>query len=382
MQKFERTRKLSSERRDVFYKWLHYGGIVIGPSYGTGGHDLKSLDKDETAAVLSQASIPDELRAALETTNTDDAKYEVDFGSCTKGFLSRSASDLYAFDRLEDASLVTTTIERFLDYLLQHDVCPEYNEQILSTRDFCREANLELWDCAEAGRLMPGQFNVACSTLAGGQYANYDGETDWGNNDPSQPVFVGLSQEEAETMIRFAVLNVASEPVYQHYYQLVHNGDDLEVVETIHGQGFEIVDIVAPTADCKDFYKQNSTTFRPMGKVIAKPWTNPDSPPEDLTQEEMDEVIDGVDNDARYEFFVEEIIQQHMSINQKVVATIHKLNCGIWFFDEVARVLPDFDVWLFNDLVEDYKEPRWLKGAYVPGAPDWKQDLDDKIDQH
>ncbi|KAK5103448.1 hypothetical protein LTS08_002863 [Lithohypha guttulata] len=376
IQRFERTRKLTPERRDIFYKWLHYGSIKIGPNVGGGGQNLKEMDKGETAIALSQVSVSSELRDALDSIGTSQAKYVVDFMGCVRGFLSRVAPCIYPFDNKEAVEVVTSTIERFLDYLLQHDICPEYAKAILETRNFCREASFELWSCAEAQRWLPGDFNIACSTLLGGKYArDYDGETWWGDESlATGPKFVGLSEEEAKHIFTLGVAGAASEEAYQAYLDISRSDDSeegLEIIRTIKEQGFEIVHLENPTADCKDMYNANSDKYRPVGKVIAKPWKNPEDPPEDVPVEQTKAARAGGASPDRYEFLIEEILLQHLSIGQKIMATIHQINCGIWFFDDVTKVFPDFDLWLVNELVEDYREARWLLDAYAPGAPGW-----------
>jgi len=375
IQRFERTRRLSNERRDIFYKWLHYGGIKVGPNVGVGGQDQAEMDKDQVATALSRVQIPNELREALESTASDDAKYAIDFPGCMRSFLSRSAPVLFGFDTRDKVELVTTTTERFLDYLMQHDVCPEFNDEVLETRNLCREATDEMWSCAEAQRWLPGQFNMACSTLYGSLGQNFDGTTVWGGDtQDGSAVFVGLTEEEADTIMRYAVAGAADQEVYEKYFQLSLAEDDegeLEVVKVIEGHGFEIIDLQDPTADCKDFYKANCATYRPPGRVIARAWKDPEAAPEDLTAEEKKAAESEHSPSEVYVFFVEEIVLQHLSVGQRILATVRQLNCGIWFFDEFTKIYPEFDLYLLNELMEDYKEPRYFPNAYVPGAPGW-----------
>lgn len=323
IQRFERTRKLTPERRDVFYKWLHYGGIVIAPNVGTGGQDLEEMDKDQIAAALSQVRIPDELKEDLETATSDEPKYAIDFLGCMQSFLSRAAPGIFAFDSKQLVEQVTTTCERFMDYLLQHDVFPECQEEILATRNFCREAGLEMWSCAEAQRWLPGDFNIACSTLFGGSYSGSFGAGGEWNNDTNDgsAVFVGLSTEEATEILGFGIAGAASEDVYESYLKL-NEEEGLEVVQVIEGRGFEITDLENPTADCKDLYKNNSTKYRPVGRVTARAWQNPNAPPEDLTQEEKERAKNGKGSADQYVFFIEGIILQHLSVGQKIMATV------------------------------------------------------------
>jgi len=336
------------------------------------------MDKDQVATALSRVQIPDELRESLESTAGDHPKYAVDFLGCTQSFMSRSAPVLFGFDTRENIDLVTTTVERFLDYLMQHNVCPEFNNDILDSRNFCREASGEMWACAEAQRWLPGQFNMACSTLFGSLGQNFDGTSVWGGDtQDGSAVFVGLTQDEADAIIRYAVAGAADNDVYDKFSKLSLAEDDeegLEVVNVVDGHGFEILELQEPTTACKDFYKENCVTYRPLGRVLAKPWQDPEAPPEDLTEEEKKAAQSEQPSSDIYVFFVEEIVSQHLKVGQKILATVRQLNCGIWFFDDFTKIYPHFDLFLLNELMEDYKEPRWVPNAYVPGAPGWNVD--------
>lgn len=334
------------------------------------------MDSGEVAAALSQALISDELRQALAGTGDNDAKYIIDFLGCMRGFLSRSAPVQYALDTKEDVELLTTTLERFQDFLLQRDVCPEYRDEVLVTRDFCREAAKDMWACAQAERWLPGTFNIACSTLTGSKYArDYDGSTYWGDEKLADgPVFVGLKKEEADLIFRLGMMGGANEEVWQTFEQNSMQGTAVEIEKTIKEQGFEIMQIQQPTPDCIDVVASNAPQYRPVGKIIARPWKNPEYPPDDLTEEEKSSGQVQTKSQDIYEFLIEDDVLKHMSVGQKIMATIHQLNCKLWFFEEVARVFPAWDLWLVNELVEDYKEPRWLPGAYAPGAPGWIED--------
>ena len=331
------------------------------------------MDKDQVATALSRVQIPDELRDALQSSAGDRPKYAVDFEGCMRSFLSRSAPVILGFDTRDDVKLVTTTVERFLDYLMQHDVCPEFEDEVLATRNFCREATDEMWSCAEAQRWLPGQVNMACSTLFGSLGQNFDGTSIWGGDtQDGSAVFVGLTDEEADNILRYGVAGAADQDVYEKFMGLsLAEGDEegLEVARVIEGQGFEIIDLEDPTANCKDFYKDNGVSYRPPGKVMARPWKDPEAPAEDLTETEKKAAESAQPSSEVYTFLVEEIALQHLSIGQKVLATVRQLNCGIWFFDDFTKIYPEFDLFLLNELMEEFKEPRYLPDAYVPGEP-------------
>lgn len=371
IERFEQTRRLTPERRDIFYKWLHYGGIKVGTNPFSSGHDEEGMDKGDIATIKSKVRIPDAERKLLETADTDDPTYVVDFLGCTQAFFSYRVSAIYYLVERTDVELITTTIERFMDYLMQHDVCPEYTKDILTTRNFCRDATNELWSTRQAQLRLPGDYNIACSTLFGGNYGRmYDGKTYWGELQPGESAFVGFTPEQATQIVGYGIAGAADEHVYSKYAEAIDKGDgeDLDTVKIVTDAGFEIMDIQFPTADCKDMYKRNTNEYRPVGRVIARAWKIPYSAPEDLTSEERMALQTKSSSPGEvYVFFMEEIIQQYLSVGQKVIATIRQLNCGAWFFDEFSNIYPNYELWTANDLVEDYKEPRMIPGAYVHG---------------
>jgi hypothetical protein len=366
--RFERTRKMSPERRDILYKYLSYGNVECGPNMFQGGQDLTKMDKSTIANILTNASITEEKR----DLETETSLYAVDFLGCMKGFLSRHAARLYGFDQRDQLDRVTSTLERFMNYLLQHDVCPEYSAEILETRNFCRyDANAELWAVAEATRRLPGDFNRACSTLFGGQYAeNYDGETWWGPEEIAGSVFVGLKPEEASQILHFGVAGAAREDVFAFYLEAVNGGKTLEVVSVEEATGLEITRVEPPTSECKEVYTRNSKHFRPVGRVYARPWKNPDAPPEDLTDEErwkLEKEYEGEgekEKEQEYVFFLESIIQEDLRVGMKLEATVRTLNCGLMYFDEFLTLYPSFDTYLANEAMVGWKKPRPLKGAF------------------
>lgn len=106
-------------------------------------------------------------------------------------------------------------------------------------------------------------------------------------------------------------------------------------------------------------------------QIRAKPWKNPERPPKDLAAEEK-EVLqektsnskpDGISTGPIYKSFMEEVVLQRLFVGMKIEATIHKLNCGIWFSDEVLRAFRSFNTYLCNELMACWKEPRAVDSA-------------------
>ena len=363
---------MDSQRRDIFYKYLAYGGVDVGPNMFQGSIDAEGLDKDSITTALAQTSIAKEKY----NIGTPAAKYAVDFSGCLRAFLSRRAMYYYGFETRPQVELATTTLEKFMNYLLHHNVCPEYEADIHEARRIAQKATDELYSIAQVQRWLPGDFNVACSTLFGGTYATkYDGIASWGP-DPDEAEelsFVGFTKEVAVNVFGVALATVATEEQYQAYVDGPTKAQEFEVVEVKERAGFEITDITPVTEAHRKFYKENTKDFRPVGIVHARPWRNKategmkDLTPAERAEEEKAEA-DPLDQPSwtateTYTLFIEQSIIQYLFVGMKLEATLRKLRCGIWFMDDFLQAFCSFDTWLYNELMLGWKEPRIRKGA-------------------
>lgn len=370
IQRFEQTRKLTPERRDIFYKWLSFGGVEVGPNMfqSMATMDTSEMSKTDLAVAMSQVS----LGTDKHNTNTPDAIYAIDFLGCMKAFLSRRASDIWGLETHEKIIEVTTTLERFMDYLLQHDVCPEYQQDVTTTRNFCRTAASELSACHEAKRRLPGDFNFACSTIFGGESARgYDGINSFAPETSGSATFVGFTREVATHIINFAIAGQAPERIYQQHMSLLA-ARNLVVAETREDAGFEITCLEPPTPDTLDIYSTQARDYRPVGTVYAKPWVNPELPPLDLPDPASPHQPSHPSNphqsaqqeeEEEYHLLIEQATMLHLRVGMKVEGSLHRLASGLWFLDRFIDLYPSFDAYLPNELMIGYKKPRWLRGS-------------------
>lgn len=366
---------MESQRRDIFYKYLAYGGIDVGPNMFQGAIDASTLDKDSLSVALAQTSIDHDK----STINTPSAIYAVDFTACVSGFLSRRAMFYYGFETHALVELVTSVLEKFLTYLLHHNVCPEYNADILSARKIAQTATTELFAMAQISNWLPGDFNRAASTLFGGTYATkYDGLSSW---DPEphdvelpQPSFIGFTREVAHQIFGLAIATVGTEKQYEDFVAGPSpENNAYEVIEIRERAGFEITDLFAVTESNLAFYKQVSKEYRPVGIMHARPWRNRASEGlEDLTPAEraaeVDKKTDPLSTPSwtsteTYTYFVEGTALQYLFVGMKLEATIYQLRCGIWFMDDFLQAFCSFDRWLCNELMVGWKKPKIKKGV-------------------
>jgi Argonaute siRNA chaperone (ARC) complex subunit Arb1 len=366
--------------RDIFYKYLAYGGLDVTPNMfqGISERDAESMDKDTLTHALAQTSLSNQFR----DIGKESSQWVVDFEGVMKGFLSRRVPFFLPLDTEADVQVITGVLSNFMNYLLYHDVCPEYREPILAAKQCCLNATRELWSITQAQKWLPGDFNIACSTLFGGAYSKrYDGKTSWAEDEGG---FVGQTDEQARQIVKFGVACAGSEEQYQLWYQKAM-ANEIKVTKVRKMIGLEITQISPPDDETRDFYKKKTKDFRPVGKLLTKGWKNPSAPPDDLTPEEqllhqetaappppeeqrhlatIPETVHQVREieESEYEFFVEEAVLQHLFVGMKFEATVRTLNCGICFLDEVFNAYLSFDTFLPNNQLYGYK-----KGKFLPG---------------
>lgn len=134
-------------------------------------------------------------------------------------FRSHTFSRRFGFETEAEIKQVCAVIRNFLNYILSHGVCPEYTKDVLAARKICDTAEKELWAIRQLQPLLPGDFNVAASTLYGGHYqAIRILQSDWIS---PQVAFEGsisinhsLTDGEAERIFKTAIAFAGSEELF------------------------------------------------------------------------------------------------------------------------------------------------------------------------
>jgi hypothetical protein len=217
----------------------------------------------------------------LETADESHPKWTVDFEGMAKAFLS--SEFLQRFDWTEEQVVINTTniLKNFYNYLLYHDVAPEFEQDILRAREICNVAAKELPVLAAASRGLPGQFSVACSTLFKGYYASIrisDPKADWVHPDDD----IGMSDETAKAIFNVGIACHLTVEQIRVVGQL--KSDDMVGVNA-HDVGLEVVEVELPTEQVESVFqtlKLKDTAVQLPGKLHCKFWQAPNQPPRDL----------------------------------------------------------------------------------------------------
>ncbi|PKY13053.1 hypothetical protein RhiirB3_398345 [Rhizophagus irregularis] len=71
--------------------------------------------------------------------------------------------------RIYLSSFLNLVVISFLNYLHNHKVCPEYEEDMQMALQIAHKAKEELPNCKAFAQNAPGKLNKACSLLFGGE---------------------------------------------------------------------------------------------------------------------------------------------------------------------------------------------------------------------
>ncbi|EAW13015.1 uncharacterized protein ACLA_014520 [Aspergillus clavatus NRRL 1] len=346
--RYQKNRRIESERREVFLKYLQYGGVDIGPKMFSGldQRELNGLDSEQILLARGQTSIAQE-RSDLT----------IDFNAVVKGYLTSYFPFYFNPENDDMVKLATVTIRNFLSYLLYHDVVPEYKDNIDAARTSCDIATQELWKNQQFTSKGPGDFNTACSTLFGGVfYDHYVEDDQWSN---SKDDTVRMTNEVARKVVKFALAGAGTDRQAFKFQELA-NGNALRAMRVEDIDGFEVTDIIFPDAETKEFYQVHAGDLHPIGRLLGKVYRDPGKPEIDLSPDERGEWVQGPAPAGEFEFFLEENLLRLCYPGMKVLTSVWELNCGVHYFDEILNTYCSIYTVLCNDLMIGWKEPKTL----------------------
>ncbi|KAI7612088.1 hypothetical protein KC346_g7988, partial [Hortaea werneckii] len=380
---FASKRKMHQDLRQVFEKFLLFGGFINNAQNIPSGMSKEELKKQEglTEAQakehLEYFSVSEAVVTAISLFYDDQGKgseFVVDFEGVAKGFLS--SEFMASFDYYDEKIVKkgTQVLRSFYNYLLQHLVCPEYDEQLRAAYSICDVAEMELNKLAVADKCLPGAFNAACSTLFKGSYVGLhrdafsaapdDEDGGWimqGDN-------IGLSRKDARMIFSAGIAAYGTEEQYEKAEALLK--DDIEHVECVthQGIGLEVTSIEQPDKKAVELYELLNSTetdsyqiacIQPMGRLLCKPWDVPIAAPTDLPEHAKAKTSCGETS----AFLIEQEVLPFCFEGMKIDCTVKQLDCGIKWIDTIDSLFPSFYAWLPNESVCG-------KGAWKePGPP-------------
>ena len=278
----------------------------------------------------------------------------------------------FALDTEKLATSSVNIVKNFLNYILHHDVCPEYKDNINAARVVCDMASKELWNTRQAVSWGTGNFNSACAQLFGGFGEGLD-EEDLVSSKVNEQL-KGMTDNAARKVVKLALAGAGT---YEQAVRFRDLANKNELVATqLEQKGFEVTAVIPVDNGLRDFYHHQAPDLEPVGKIRAKLWHDPSLAKEDLPPQADKEIV-SYKPPVEYEFFLEETLLKFYFVGMKVDATIWELNCGAYYFDHILSTSCSFYTVLENDKMFGWKKPRDLRldGLDV-GEADYEDDED------
>ena len=312
------------------------------------------------------------------------------------------SSDFGSPSKIEKA---TNILRNFYNYIIAHDVAPDFDVHINAARALCNRARDELTGIHHLYNLLPGPFNTACSILYGSDREEVEAgyRSECGEGFRFTPAF---SDAMARIIIEACIAAHGTEAQFEAALQNKSLNFAAEEVKTT---AFEVVSITPASDEIQWLYASASklagTHLQPVGKLVLKPWVKPEfveyDLPADLTPD--DPSHPEYCPDQTYTLFVEDEILQHFhrspltthrpvpptsgkskkskfgppvyttdteEVGTKLVAKIKKFRLGpasevgqdpgadgICFLDRFSRIHPSFYTIIPNELMHGWKKP-------------------------
>ncbi|KAI9152167.1 Argonaute-binding protein [Paramyrothecium foliicola] len=342
IQRYRSRRRLRPDQAQYFNEYLFLGGIDTSAN-AFAGQDLKEL-KGLTPAQRREVLATDTVHggsAAGERFFTGDLDHwSVDFTGVAAGFLSSNVLASLTGCELKELEAGISLVENFLRYVLQHDVCPEYEEDVKQAVELCGVARHEWPKLVGLQTALPGQFNLAASELFCQQE-----EDDWFLPPDARPEGFDASS------------------VFLSSVALIENGDVFTCVskpgvKVVHQFDctLQIGQILRPTGDVIQRFQQlrlDSThpNIPPLGKIICKQasiedgWDHPSLPSPLRPRDHV-------------ELYFDDTVLVNMKQGMRMSLTLCELDGGFRFVKTIQKVVPSFYTFLPQELMRHFKAPR------------------------
>lgn len=251
----------------------------------------------------------------------------------------------------------------FLKYVVSHDVCPEYADDLHRAQKVCVAALEEAQAIYDLMELLPGKFNLAGYMLLDGT-PETDVDPEWAP--ASKPPF----DKEAARTILLAHGSVLLDNANCNRLQKALNNPDARIVK---GTGcFEVVGITPPSkaaiaqleiaTDCMNQHFKQDLSLEACGRLAVRPtfvqsgWqVTPTSGVPVMT------TLDGEYTTAKVPefFFVELEALETFKIGMKMQLSFITLEDGLVnFMSRAENIYQSFYTFLPQELMIKYKEPK------------------------
>ncbi|KAF2459108.1 Argonaute siRNA chaperone complex subunit Arb1-domain-containing protein, partial [Lineolata rhizophorae] len=362
--RYKQKRKFWTFAGQVFNRFLKYGGVEAKERQFTGPMDevlTQNKDKGEVAQLLATHQLDPEL---------DEADtWVVDFEGVAKGFFSSVYPVFTSSVTPRMTREATGILRNFYNYLMYHDVCPEYADSLVAARRICDLADRELPRVRRAGLRLPGAFNVSCSELHNGYWSGMfvgkDNSFIHGRSDWAEDEAVADRELDEEEGLEDGEETTGAPRVCQALGPIQ--------ARELTPMGLEVAHVEMPNERTLRFYEMARLNLRtdfkvgramqPVGKLHCRPWTPPafvkyDLPVEEAAKQDLNS------SDELLVFLVETDVLRTCFVGMKLDAVVGRMVNGMPFLDQINNTYASFYTYLPNELLSTpWKAPEMTARA-------------------
>lgn len=231
----------------------------------------------------------------------------------------------------------------------------------MAARRICDLAEKELWAIKLIQQKMPGEFNVAASTIYEGRWEPRDDSktSAWDTENGFEEITGiqrGLTIPEAERIFKTCVALATDDnnPLFEAVSE-----PGVQIVKS-ENKSYEVVAIeradevrVAQFESVKGIDGE-AGAIKPIGLIRFKPWKGT-RVEEDPEAEKLANIAAG--EEAIESFWLDDEILELCYVGLKLEVVVHTLNFGFKFFDTVKGAHCSFYTYLENEKMMNWKEP-------------------------
>lgn len=273
--------------------------------------------------------------------NGDREHWSVDFTGVAAGFCSTSLMALTDLS-MPSVTKAVSVVESFLRYVLQHDVCPEYEDDIKGALEVCAKAMVEWPDLMTLEYKLPGAFNWAANGLFGDT-------KDYGEDDERSEEEKQL-EKDAEKVIFFASLAMSEPAIFASLSKGEHEVAR-EFTCTV-----QVASIHRPEADIVDQVKRLQIGDKPLPilSAIGKATFTQTIIESDMIERKGDNPF----AEDKLTLYFEDVHLALLKPGMRMRLEVCELDTGFCFAKRLYDAVPSFYKFLPQELMRFYKPPQ------------------------
>ncbi|ROT42183.1 hypothetical protein SODALDRAFT_326355 [Sodiomyces alkalinus F11] len=366
IQRYRSRRRINPRSVRYFNEYLFLGGVDTSQRQFTGaptGDDLDNMTVEEIRIATAIDAVHRSRGGACkfyagEDVNDPASGWTVDFAGVAAGFLSDTLPFMTGYNYY-DMAVAIGVVDNFLRYVLHHDVCPEYAQDIRDAIALCERANVDLPRAHGALLQFPGQFNLAAAELFCPGFIPHFRDTHQGFRRPQS--------FKADVAFKTAVMLVGSAEHARHLIKVQGDLGDVRVVRE-EERCLEVVEVRRPDEDLRKRFRAipingKRGMLAPVGTAVMVPC----------------KIEDGWDDGElarnrplsteKQTYLLDSDILFFLQPGMKLRLVACDLNFGASFIKQVLQVLASWYCFPPQSLMRDFRDPQ-PNDRLAPSAKD------------